>query len=201
MWIIGGGASLRSFPFDSLEGECVIGINDAFRLGSRIVALCLFGDASWYYKVKDELETFAGRKVSCAPAMQHFSLPDILWMGRVRDGLGGAGLLGWNYSTGAAAIDLAVQMGAGTVLLLGFDLQLLQGKSHWHNHRAQVTSTLCFDRFLRGFERLAADLKRYRSDVQVYNVTQEGSSRLTCWPRLGWEEALQRVRRCEEKVA
>jgi hypothetical protein len=186
-FIVGGGSSLADFLWDKLKGKNTIGCNDAFRLGAEVIRVCLFGDASWFHRTKWELQKFRGRVVSCAPSLIHLNLPWVYIMSRVRDGLqeSGKGLLAWNYSTGAAAINLAVLLGASRIFLLGFDMGRNEGKSHWHSHRHKPTEDVSFARFQKGFKCLAASLASLRPDVQVLNVT-DGTSKLLVFPAISF---------------
>jgi len=187
-FIIGGGSSLENFAWDKLKGRNTIGCNDAFRLGAEVVRVCLFGDASWFHRTKWELEKFRGRVLSCAPSLINLGSPWLYRMNRVRDGLQESGTsLAWNYSTGAAAINLAVRLGAARIFLLGFDMACTGGKSHWHKHRSKPTDNVSFVRFQKGFKCLAASLASLRPDVQVLNVT-DGGSKLMVFPAMTFEQ-------------
>jgi len=187
-FIVGGGSSLRDFVWDKLKGKNTIGCNDAFRLGGEVIRVCLFGDASWFHRTKWELEKFHGRVISCAPSLVHLGLPWVFKMSRVRDRLQVSGpTLAWNYSTGAAALNLAVLLGAVRIFLLGFDMKRGEdGKSHWHPHRHKPTEDVSFARFQKGFKCLAASLASLRPDVEILNVT-DGTSKLTVFPAITFE--------------
>jgi hypothetical protein len=188
-FVIGGGSSLKDFLWDKLKGKNTVGCNDAFRLGAEVVRVCIFGDASWFHRTKWELEKFRGRVISCAPSLIHLHLPWLYQMSRVRDGLQQSGsVLAWNYSTGAAAINLVVMLGAVRIFLLGFDMKRGEdGKSHWHPHRVTQTEEVAFSRFQKGFKCLASSLASLRADVQVFNVT-DGTSKLTVFPAKSFAE-------------
>lgn len=177
-FIIGGGPSLSGFDFGLLRGRNVIGTNDAFHLGGDIVTINAFADAGWWHRNKWVLEKFTGRLVTNAPSLVGFNTPKLLHMKRERDGIHTGDTLGWNYSTGAMAINLAVSLGAQRVFLLGYDLSNTQtGRSHWHEHNRKLVAAGAFERFQRGFRRIATDL---RDGVDVVNVT-DGTSKLTCF--------------------
>jgi hypothetical protein len=171
--IIGGGSSLLGFDFSKLESKRVIGCNDAFNLGPQVVDVCLFGDTSWWQKNKWELEKFKGRVASVSTGTVNFQLPWMLQLTRAETpGLHRPPLLGWNYSTGAAAINLALQLGARRVFLLGFDLCRKEEKTHWHKKRDKLTTDVSFLRFLNGFKRLAEDLTMF-PEASLCNVTDD----------------------------
>jgi len=181
-FLIGGGSSLAGFDFSILKQCNVIGCNDAWHLGEEIVKICLFGDASWWERNKQDLKQFKGRVVTCAPTLLPLQLSWLWQMERIRDGLHEGHVLGWNYSTGAAAINLAVTLGATRIFLLGYDLGPQNGKVHWHSYAFKPPNIEAFIRFTRGFTTLAQSLKR-RPDVRILNVT-DGSSKLPVFERI-----------------
>jgi hypothetical protein len=184
-FIIGGGASLKTFNFDWLLNRNVIGVNDAFRLG-KPCARAIFGDDGFWKANKWELEEYSkqgGMVYSLAPATARLNLPWIHQLTR-----GGVGLssdpavIGWNHNTGAGALNLALFLGAWRVFLLGFDMTSIQGVTHWHNHRLGPTHQSSFDRFLAGFILIAASLKKFPGR-EVLNVT-DGVSKLEGFPKI-----------------
>jgi len=195
--IIGGGSSLQGFDFTQLKDQNVIGCNSAFKLGAELIDICLFGDTSWWELNKWDLEKFSGRVVTCNPALYTARLSWLLQLRRVRDGLHSGDTLGWNFSTGAAAINLAVSLGAERIYLLGFDMGLNSGgKSHWHSYYQKKINVEAFHRHLRGFSTLANSL-RNRPEVSVFNVT-DGSSKLTVFPCIPLSELLHRFQYTQE---
>lgn len=194
--IVGGGASLCNFDFKCLTGKNTIGCNEAYQLGSSLIKLVLFSDVSFWEKNKDKLVKFEGRVVTCSPLVLTCPIPWLLQMRRIRDGLHEGNILGWNYSTGAAAVNLAVSLGATRIFLLGFDMGAQStGRSHWHHAYENTTKVEAYRRFIRGFHNVAASLRRY-PQVEVINVT-DGSSLLPAFPRMGFpmfEALLQKGR-------
>jgi hypothetical protein len=192
-FLIGGGSSLTGFDFSQLKGRNTIGCNEAFRLGPDIIKYLIFGDAGWWHRLKWDIEKLPLRVVTNAPALLNYEVSNLLKMHRVRDGLAEGDTLAWNYSTGAAAINLAVSLGATQIYLLGYDLcQNPIGKSHWHARYNKVTKDYSFNRFMRGFKSIAGALSRY-PNVSVFNVS-DGSSKLDCFQTISFEglhEALQ----------
>jgi len=188
-YIIGGGSSLEGFPFQLLAGRNTIGCNEAFRLGRSVVDTVIFGDAAFFHKRKWELETFGGRVVTSAPSLLSLQCDWLKLMGRVRDGLHEGNQLGWNYSTGAASINLAYSLGAAEVYLLGFDMAPSAiGKTHWHRHSLRNPDGASFSRFKRGFVTLAEAVKK--TPMRVLNVT-DGGSELPAFDRITFEQFYQ----------
>lgn len=183
-FIIGGGASLKTFDFDFLKGKNTIGCNDAFRLGPEIVKICLFGDASFFNRAAMDLIKFPNPVVTNCPEIS----ANANWlkrMIRLHRGFGKGKTLAWNYSTGAAALNFAVTVGANQIFLLGFDMGYRAGLTHWHEHNGKPTLPENFERFIKGFEVVKQSLAEY-PDVKVYNVTDDGSSNLNCFEKINY---------------
>lgn len=190
-FIIGGGSSLKNFNFDSLKGKNTIGANEAFRLGAEICKVCIFSDPSWFQRVKWDLQKYKGRVYSVCSNLP-LNVPWIITLRRVQHGLHHGEALGWNFSSGAAAVNLALNLGAKNIYLLGFDMLPIEGKTHWHSNYGKPTKDTSFLRFIRGFENVSNSIKKY--PVQIYNVT-DGSSRLPFFPKIDFQQ-LQEVLRC-----
>ena len=195
-FIIGGGASLRKFDFNLLKGRNTIGCNDAFRLGEDIIKACIFGDASWFHRTKFDLLKFKNPIFTCAPSLMPLQMKEIIHLHRCRSGLHPGNGVGWNFSTGAAAVNLAINMGARRVFLLGIDLMLVGGKSHWHDLRPHPTRGDIFNRFLKGFQAIANSLREPQfSHVQVLHVC-EGQSPLPFFEKVTLEHLPRMLNPC-----
>lgn len=209
-YIIGGGSSLRDFDFNSLIGKNTIGCNDAFRKGPEICKICIFGDQSWFQKVKWDLEKYKGIVAAAAPPLTHYRVPWLNKFNRETHGLVTPEfnqellknndelikkkkdpmipMIGWNYSTGACAVNLALLFGADPIYLLGFDMSRgKHGKSHWHNHRPVQTSDHNFARFIRGFQAVADAAFEKFPETEIWNVT-DGGSNLPVFPKMSFDE-------------
>jgi hypothetical protein len=177
-FIIGGGNSLKDFDFSVLKNRNTIGCNDAFRLGADVCRVCLFGDASWFHKTRDALGPYEGAVFHVAPSLEKLNFePKITALRRRGKGLHDEECIGWNFSTGACAVNFAINLGAKRIFLLGIDLALTGGKSHWHEHRAHPTKNEIFGRFCRGFKFIGDSLKlpKYQG-IEVVHVTDQQSA-------------------------
>ena len=171
-YLIGGGSSLKQFNFKLLVGQNTIGINDAYLLGTDVVKYCMFGDASWWFKNSAKLAGFQNPIVTCAPSLEAIQSKKVLSLQRKSKGLYDGGTVGWNFCTGASAINLAINLGARRIHLLGFDMRAVNGKTHWHALRTSPTREAVFERFYRGFEFVAQSLCRFPS-VEVIHVNDD----------------------------
>jgi len=178
VFVIGGGESLKGFAWDRLKDKNTVGANDAFRLGPEVCKVCIFGDASWWQAVKFPLQAYGtagGRVYSISSTTQHWKIPYVHQLTRTSKGLQEGTHLAWNLSTGAAAINLALNLGAARVFLLGYDM----GGGHWHDYtyRPYITTEKSFIEFAKGFKVLALAAKAKYPNVPIYNVG-DGTSRL-----------------------
>ena len=186
-YIIGGGPSLRAFPFQAISGEFVLGCNMAYLLGVDIVPIIVFGDASFLPKNREGLEKYVGSGgwVVTNSSRLKKSIPP--WLRMMRKELRGLSLdgLGWNGNTGASAINLALLLGADPVYLLGYDMGVdpRSGRANYHDHyRSHEVHPRTYPRFLKGMEAVARDLPRLFPGRRVINL-EDGTSQLGVFPK------------------
>jgi len=186
VFIIGGGNSLKRFDWNLLKKENTIGCNDAFKHGAEICKVCVFGDSKWFEAHKHELELYKGAVFTNVSRLYKTTL-DWLWvMKRQATGLH-RDALGWNYNTGAVAINLALLLGAKRIFLLGFDMCLSRkGKQNWHPNNLDKPNPEVYLKFIKGFKKVAKDLREKFPDVEVFNVTD--NSKLDEFPKVGMNE-------------
>lgn len=105
------------------------------------------------------------------------------------DGRPGLGLdkVHFGANSGYQAINLAYLFGAVRIVLLGFDMQMTAGKSHWHgDHPGELNRDCPVRSFAKNFPALASDLSG--AGVEVINATRETA--LDCFPIKKLEDAL-----------
>lgn len=182
---IGGGPSLTQEDVDYCrdKADAVIAINNAYQLAPWATALYAC-DARWYTWHRGA-KGFKGLKYCLQKAAAQ-------WPGvRVLKRMGYPGLerkphgirIGTN--SGYQALNVAYHFGATRILLLGYDMQLTGGKSHWfgehpNNIKPNVGS------FRSCFTALEKELPAY--NLTVINCSRETA--LTCFPRMPLEQAL-----------
>lgn len=188
-FIIGGGRSLVNVDWSWFAGHNVIGCNQAFQLGHQIVKVVAFGDVKFWGKYWKDFEAFDGWVVTNY-AISH-PPPWLVTLQREYDGLYRAKALGWNHSTGAMAINLALRLGVQRLFLLGYDLQLHDGQKHWHG--IDLDNTIpAFERFTSGFNTVKRSIPSVFPGREVFNVEAfPGASRLNVFPKLTWREMVE----------
>lgn len=187
VFIIGGGPTIKDMPLELIHKERVVGVNDAFRLGSW-VDVCWFGDNRWFDWNRKALLEFGGLKATCAPRAKN--KPGIKWFARGRSNgiCAKADTVSWNQNSGASAINYAYHMGANRVILLGFDMKRSEaGEEWWHNHhQLKGRNPNPYPRFLARFPRIKADADKL--GLEIINATP--GSVLDIFPMKTLEEVL-----------
>lgn len=186
VFIIGGGVSLVSFNWELLKPELTIGCNDAYKHGKDVCKICIFGDMKWFETHQRELKNFKGTVFTNINRLLHTKLPWLWTMQRDAMGLYKESLA-WNFSTGASAINLALILGAKRVYLLGFDMQLTNGKNNWHENRLdKPPDDIVFNKFREGFIKLKTAMPKVFPGTEIINITD--NSGLDLFPKIGVKE-------------
>ena len=193
VYIIGGGPSLDGVNLLGLnEKGWVLGINDAcFKYSCDFV---FFGDVAWYhYWYNRGLLDFEGMIITCQHPDQCVSAEKWIFDKRVhvieRQWKGLSVLpnkLAWNYSSGAAAVNLAILMGADEIVLLGYDMKYREEngevRTNWHNNNITAPVPEIFPRFISGFQTLRQEMKLVDMDCRVLNAGPD--SDLNVFPKV-----------------
>lgn len=200
---IGGGPSLTREQCDAVAAAQaagrtrVVAINDAYRLAPT-ADLLYFADARWWewHKGREEFQAFKGEKVTIENTGHDVTDPQVHMLrnaatvpnGNKRQGDGElGGLSPWptalrtGMNGGYQALGLAIAAGAARVVLLGYDMGFLPGKSHWFgehpNHHPLQDDGDYSQVFRRFFEQLTLP-----HGVEVLNATP--GSRIKAFPRV-----------------
>lgn len=185
VFIVGGGFSLKSFDFGTLEGQNVIALNSVYKYVDE-TAVLYWADASWGQSEEDKLLKH--------PSKYRFSSrlnADSLILDN-KTGIGGCHWLkktgDYGYDTnvnhvrgnnsGANAINFAVNLGAYRVILLGFDMGYTGSKSYFHEHHAVSTAAATYpELFIPSIESMAKEMKHL--PVKIINCNTY--SKLKCF--------------------
>lgn len=186
---LGGGPSLTVEDVAAVRDQVdlVIAINDAHRLAPWAEVL-YSSDQRWWEHYKG-VPTFSGLKFGIHPLVARDD-----WNVTVLGNSGDAGIepdptaLKNGRNSGAAAINLAVHLGATRVLLLGYDLGHRDGSpSHWFGeHPPVLRSRSPYATFIEMFRLLVTPLEQL--GVTVINCSRQTA--LECFPRQSLHEAL-----------
>lgn len=196
-FIIGGGPSLKGFDWTLLIPENTIGCNNAFRLGPEVCKVCLFVDAKFIFSevnrprvgYYDELAKFPNPVVTNDNGLFNRPEPWLKWIPRKHRSMY-KDALGYNFSCGASAINLALLLGATRVYLLGVDMHLgSRGEPNWHDHIIDKPDKEVYDRMLSSFHWVKTGLANFPG-CEVFNVNKNSSLQLfpTIDPDVFWAE-------------
>lgn len=160
-----------------IHAKHVIGINNAYQIGPWIDIL-FFGDYSWYLIHRKTLAKWPKLKASCSPRFDSArrDAEGIKYVQKDHDCRRGISRdqrkVAWNANSGAAAISLAAHLGAKRIILLGFDMHMQDGATHWHGGHLQKNPkrrTPPFSRHLKGFPVIAKDAKEM--GIEILNAS------------------------------
>jgi len=134
----------------------------------------------WDYHHKNVIGNFQGQMwTQSKDAAQKYNVSHI--PGESQAGLG-RNVIHFGGNSGYQAINLAYIFGARKIVLLGYDMQMTNGRQHYfgqhpYHKNAQGPNARLFQNWLKKFDELARDLKK--ENVQVINATKQ--SALNCF--------------------
>lgn len=152
-------------------------VNDNWKLipGADYLYAC---DGTWWDRHIDEI-TFEGERwTQDKPAARQYGLNYIeseQLQGLCRE----PGKIYTGNNSGYQAINLAYHHGAKLILLLGFDMQFTNGKTHWFGDHPEGLKNPKPDQWIPAFNRLARDCEY--EGVKVLNCSR--ATALECFER------------------
>jgi hypothetical protein len=172
-----------------IHGEHVIGVNNAFQIGTWI-DVCIFGDCTWYLSHREQLARWPNLKVGCCFGCPSYLGTDgIKYLARDKTHRIGIGSnpnkLSWGFNSGSAAINLAAHFGVRQIILLGFVMtHSSPDTTHWHKGHGYARKS--YRRFLKGFPAIAADAERL--GIEILNASP--TSTINYFPKIELKEVL-----------
>lgn len=189
--ILAGGPSLSAEQVARVRaaheaGRCrAIAINNSVELAPWADAL-YFCDRKWFDWHRPRVVTFGGLKVT----LENYELAEHGVRGLHNMGPVGFFAEPWGVYTGKnsgyQAIHLAAHAQSARVVLLGYDMRLVDGRSHWHDGHVEARGTKYAAVMLPHFGALKAPLEA--RGVEVINATP--GSALEVWPRRALADVL-----------
>jgi hypothetical protein len=179
VFCLASGPSLADVDLTRLRGRRIITVNSSCHHAASAGLdgeLLYFGDETWYRDHLEAVEAWPGmivtrwtrakRLVPRIKLIQMEQRPDFP--------INGAPSIRKGRSSGHAVISLAVAMGAARIVLLGYDMRVVDGRSHCHDDYSQADHPdLYATEFLPHFDGWnAAALAR---NVNVVNATPDSA--------------------------
>ncbi|MCW8960199.1 MAG: glycosyltransferase [Ignavibacteriaceae bacterium] len=179
-FICASGGSLTQKDVDYIRGKgTVIVINNTRELApwADILYAC---DARWWEAYPEALN-HKGRKISILydhPKVEKYPMNNNLnGIGETRIRTGG--------NSGHQAINLAYLLGATEIILLGYDMQVTNGLSHWHgDHKRGLSQKECFKGWIGHLGVVATQAKE--KGLKIINCTRQTA--LTCFESKNLED-------------
>lgn len=189
------GPSLTQEIADQCRDQWVIAVNDAYKLFPFARTLYA-ADVEWW-RVHKGCPDFAGERLTCSiqgnsdqrrrsRTCKEFGLTTVL--GKRGCGFAvGTDHIHFGSNSAFQAVNVALQRGAGLVILVGLDMH---GSHFFGKHPKQLRQGGHFDKFIGRFSEASKLLDK---NIRIINATP-GSS-LACFPIMTIAEALRESRR------
>jgi hypothetical protein len=184
-FIVAGGPSVLACNLDRLRGRKVIAVNSSYER-VPFADYLLFSDNRWWREHRERAAAFAGQIVSLSeladwPRLRKLSR-------RKPPGLSSdPRSLTMRRTSLAAAINLAVLLGATTIVLLGADgKDGADGRTHHHEPHPWPQKPDCWVEQTKDLATLVEPLREL--NVAVLNASPD--SAWTFWPRVSFDQAI-----------
>ena len=193
VFILGGGPSVSKLIPDIsvLKDRKVIAVNNGYKL-APFSDILIFADAAWYEWHRNDLPDFEGLKFCGAwGGNKGQYADDIIQLEKTGDSeidMHKGFVRGKN--TGYQAINLAMQLGAKNIVLLGFDMKFDdKGNANWHtDHKRTGRPGIYKEAMLPFFPSIQEYIDKNQLDVHIYNINKD--SELDVFPYKSIEEFL-----------
>jgi hypothetical protein len=180
---IATGPSLTAEDVEQCRGRRVIAVNDAVRLApwADVLYAC---DYQWWRRY-DGVPSFHGVKYGLDPRSAKYGV-------HVLKNTGTEGLeadpsgIRTGHNSGYQAIHVAWHLGVTKIILLGYDMQRSEGKSHFFGEHPDGLRRPPLAIFIPQFVALSKQIRGL--NVEIVNATR--TTALTCFPRLALDQAL-----------
>lgn len=162
---------------ETIQKEHIIMVNMAYRIGNW-GDIVFWGDDSFFNRNLTEILNYPAIRATIAPRVNDRYINHVRQLRRDRKQYGithDPGKLVWNLNSGAAAINLAVQLGVKQIVLLGFDMRLDEkSNQHWHKFYGGNPRTVysVFKKHLKAFPAIKNDLK---GSVEILNCSKDSA--------------------------
>lgn len=171
VFILGGGPSFDKSYLDRLRNRRLIAINRSI-IEAPWCDVGLFLDMNVWDWYGDQIRLSPCRKISL------HSIPgtDVeRWNGSGKRGLefNKPNTIRTGNSSGYSAMGLAVTLGARRIVLLGFDGQQENGRSHWHKEHPRLTGQRALQQIASEFGSLVQPLRD--AGVEVWNASPDSA--------------------------
>lgn len=186
VFCLASGPSLTEADVELVRGTGAptIVTNTTFRMAPWATILVGF-DVKWWQTYREEVAaSFPGVRLTCSAHGRAVGAVSLVTLFKFRP----------FGNSGAAAISLAALAGASRAVMLGYDCQFTDGRSHWHgDHPPSLSNARSIGLWPQRFGYVARYAKE--KGVPVFNASR--ATALQCFPRVTLEDELARLRQTE----
>lgn len=174
-FVLGSGPSLNRETAARLEGRYVIAVNNSYQRAP--FADLFFNDINWFRKHRTDVERLPGRAFSTSYKAAQECAKVRYVSAEIRAEFPAPGIIRDGKCSGQKAIGLAVSLGARRIVLLGFDMREVDGRTHFHDEYRNDASRYS-DYFIPAF----AGWRESAARIGVSIVNATPNSALTEFP-------------------
>lgn len=193
VFCLASGPSLTQEVVDKVKGRRTIVVNSSCMLAPWADVL-FFTDSGWYEPRREIVKNFAGRVTSMSRTAKR-ELPDKVL--RVK-GEGdpafpprfpphGSPVIAQGRTSGHTAISLAIALGAWDVVMLGYDMRIVDGREHHHN---EYSGPRDLEQYARELVPAFAGWNKAARDIGVRILNATPGSAVTEFPFVDLDEVL-----------
>ena len=186
-YIIGGGPSLSDLTeedFEIIKQKRTIATNNAYQLAPWSEFL-YFMDHQWYKQHEVALASFKGIKVSIATQLKDRRDIRFLKRGSTTMLSLDSRILHNGNNSGYAAMNLAFLLGVTTIILVGFDMRVVDSQHNFHQqHTRKMKDDIYTRTYIPHFGTIKEPLEK--NGCRVFNATPQ--SNLKCFPFIDLKE-------------
>ena len=186
VYVIGGGPSLKNLDLDFTRNRRTIVTNNAYKLAPWAEIL-FFMDHKWYQQHAGWLELFTGIKVHIADGSKNNH--KLKWMQRGSKTMLShqRNIINHGNNSGYCAVHLAYLLGAAKIILVGFDMKLVDNEQNFHNdHQRKMRDNIYEAEYIPVFDTIRQPLQK--KGVTLLNMTE--NSGLKNIPFISLERAI-----------
>ncbi len=185
IFIVGGGQSLEDFDWSFLHDRATIAVTNSFKKLPN-AAYIYFSDIRFWNWQRAGLLAHKAAKITTAKIPKNITSVARYKVSCVKNKAIDfrKGYLKLGNSSGYAAINLAVHLGATEIFLLGYDMHADTGKNHWHSDYPIKNKSHIYARnMLKFFDAAAKELAG--AGIKVINFGE--TSKIECFAKLKLE--------------
>lgn len=184
VYILGGGPSLQDVDIDRLRRQHVIAVNNSYQLASWI-PMMYFMDCVWFHWHMKELSSWPGIRITSCRECLETPWVKYLDQGHRTKFDDRPHFMTRGTNAGFGAMVIAIKLGATKIILLGFDMRLIDGNANWHkDHDRETPEEIYAHQFYKSFNQIKPELEI--RGIEVINATP--GSALPTFPIVSPEE-------------